>query len=52
MYVSGTFSKTKKSVIYAEYPTSSKFHLFKWKTYFSKFIDKYLKIDEVEYLIY
>ena len=29
---------------------SSKFHLSKWKTYFSQFIDKLLKIEEVEYL--
>ena len=31
---------------------SSKFHLSKWKTYFSQFIDKFLKIEEVEYLIH
>ena len=31
---------------------SSIFHLSKWKTYFSKFIDKFLKIEEVEYLIH
>ena len=31
---------------------SSKFPLFKWKTYFSQFIDKFLKIEEVEYLIH
>ena len=30
---------------------SSKSHLPKWKTYFSQFIDKFLKIQEVEYLI-
>ena len=30
---------------------SSKFPLSKWKTYFSPFIDKFLKIEEVEYLI-
>ena len=29
---------------------SSKLHLSKWKTYFSQFIDKFLKIEEVEYL--
>ena len=28
----------------------SKFHLSKWKTYFPQFIDKFLKIEEVEYL--
>ena len=31
---------------------SSKFHLSKWKTYFSQFIDKLFKIEEVEYLIH
>ena len=35
-----------------EYTMSSKFYLSKWKTYFSQFIDKFLKIEEVEYLIY
>ena len=30
---------------------NSKFHLSKWKAYFSQFIDKLLKIEEVEYLI-
>ena len=52
MYVSRTFTKAKKSVICSEYPMSSKFHLSKWKTYFSQFIDKFLKIEEVEYLIH
>ena len=52
IYVSRTFTKDKKSVIYAEYPMSSKFHLSKWKTFFSQFIDKFLKIKEVEYLIH
>ena len=31
---------------------SSKFHLSKRKIYFSKFIDKYLKIEEKKYLIH
>ena len=31
---------------------SSKFHLSKCKRYFSQFIDKYLKIGEVKYLIH
>ena len=52
MYVSRTFTKAKKSVICSEYPMSSKFYLSKWKTYFSQFIDKFLKIEEVEYLIH
>ena len=30
---------------------SSKSHLSKWKTYFSQFIEKFLKIQEVKYLI-
>ena len=52
MYVSRTFTKAKKSAICAEYPMGSKFHLSKWKTYFSQFIEKFLKIEEVEYLIH
>ena len=52
MYVSRTFTKAKKSVICSEYPMSSKFHLSKWKTYLSQFIDKYLNIEEVGYLIH
>ena len=52
MYLSRTFSKAKNSVICSEYPMRSKFHLSKWETYFSQFIDKYLKIEEVEYLIH
>ena len=51
MYVIRTFTKAKKSGICAEYPMSSKFYLSKWKTYFSQFIEKFLKIEEVEYLI-
>ena len=31
---------------------SSKFHLSKWKTYFSQFIDKFFKIESVEDLIH
>ena len=34
------------------YPMSSKFHLSKWKRYSSHFIDRYLKIEEVEDLIH
>ena len=52
MYVSRTFTKAKNSVIWLEYPMSSKFHLSKWKRYYSQFIDKYVKIDEVKYLIH
>ena len=52
MHVSRTFTKARKYVICAEYPMSSKLHLSKWKRYFSQFIDKYLKIGEVKYLIH
>ena len=31
---------------------SSKFHLYKWKRSFSQFVDKFLKIEEVDYLKY
>ena len=31
---------------------STEFHLSKWKTYFSQFIDNILQIEEVEYLIH
>ena len=30
----------------------SKFHFSQWKTYFSQFIDKFLKFEEMEYPIY
>ena len=46
MYATKTFTKAKKSVLCAEYPPmSSKFHLSKLKTYFSQFIDKFLKLE-------
>ena len=38
MYVSRTFTKARKSVICSEYTMSSKFHLSKWKTYFSQIL--------------
>ena len=31
---------------------NSEFHFSEWKTYFSQFTDKFLKIEEVEYLIH
>ena len=42
-----------KNLYYAQnnHPMNSKFRLSKWKTYFSQFIDKFFKIEEVEYLI-
>ena len=52
MYVSRTFTKARKSVLCAEYPMSSKFHLSNWKTCFSQFIEKFLKTEEFENLIH
>ena len=52
IYVSRTFTKAKKSALCTEYPMSPKFHLSKWKTLFSQFIDNFLKLEEVEYLIH
>ena len=52
MYVSLTFTKAKHSVICAEQPRSSKFYLSKQKRYIFQFIDKCLKIEEVQYLIH
>ena len=52
MYVSRAFAKAKKSALYAEYRMSSKFHLSKWKTYFSEFTDMFLKTWEEECLIH
>ena len=52
IYVSRTFTKAKRYVLSAEYPISSKFHLSKCKIYFFQFIDKFLKIEEVEHLIH
>ena len=52
IYVSRTSPKAKISVLCAEYPMSWKFHLSERKTYFSQFIDKFLKIEEVEHLLH
>ena len=53
MNVRRTFGETQKSVLCARrIPMSSKFHLPKWKTYFSQCIDTFLKIEKVEYLIH
>ena len=52
IYVSRTSPKAKISVLCAEYPMSRKFHLSKRKTYFSQFIDKFLKTEEVEHLLH
>ena len=43
-----------KTLYYAQntHPISSKFHLSKWKTYFSQIVDKFFKIEDLEYLIH
>ena len=51
MYVSRTFIKAKKSV-YVQNSGQAQNSLSKWKTYFSQLIDKFLKSEEVEYLIH
>ena len=30
----------------------SKFHISQWKTYFTQFTDKFLKLEEIEYLVH
>ena len=52
MYVCRIFNKAN-NLYYPQntHPMSSKFHLSKWKAYFLQFIDKFFKIEELEYLI-
>ena len=50
MYVSRTFKA--KNMQYVQNPNELRILLSEWKTYFSQFIDKFLKIEEVEYLIH
>ena len=42
----------KTSASCAKFPIDSKFHFSHWKTYFSPFIDKVLKFEEIYYLIH
>ena len=52
MYVSKTFSKTKKSVLCAEYPFNElKIPFIQMENYISQFIGKFFKTEKVEYLI-
>ena len=48
------FPKAKNSVVCAEFPVSSKFFFSEWEKLFFQFItiDKHLKFNEIEYLIY
>ena len=50
--ISRAFPKVKKSVICAKFPTGSKYYFYQWKTYFTQFIDKFLKFKEMENLIH
>ena len=48
------FPKAKNSVVCTEFPVGSTFVFSHWKNYFFQFItiDKYLKFNELEYIIH
>ena len=46
------FPVVKNSAVCGEFPVGSKIHFSHWETYFPQFIDKFLKLEEVEYLIH
>ena len=48
------FPKAKNSVVCTEFPVGSTFVFSQWKNYFFQFItiDKYLKFNELEYIIH
>ena len=46
--VSRAFPKIKNLVVCAKFPLGSKFHFFKWRTYFTQFIDKFFKFEDME----
>ena len=50
--MSMVFPKVKYSVLCAKFQMGSKFHFSQWKTYFSKFINKLQKFEEMEQLIH
>ena len=50
--MSMVFPKVKYSVLCEKFQMGSKFHFSQWKTYFSKFIDKLQKFEEMEQLIH
>ena len=50
--LAGLFLRSKSSVVCPKFPMGSKFNLSQSKTYFSQFIDKFLKLEEMEYLIH
>ena len=45
------FSKAKNSVVCAEFPMGSKSHFSQWNIYFSQFLNKFLKFEEIKNLI-
>ena len=50
--VSRAYPKVKNPVVCTKFCMGSKFHFSQWKTYFTEFINKFLKFEEMEYLIY
>ena len=44
--------KVKNPVVCAKFPTGSKFHFSQRKIYFTEFIDKFLKFEEMKYTIH
>ena len=42
----------KNSAVSGEFPMGSKFHFSRCETYLSKYINKSLKFEEIEYIIY
>ena len=53
MYVSKTFTKVKKSIFCTEHPSNEpKSPFIQMENIILQFIDKFFKIEEVEYLIH
>ena len=50
--VAGSFVRSQILWLAQKFPVGLKFHFPKWKTYFTHFIDKFLKFGEMEYLIH
>ena len=42
----------KNYVLCAEFTMGTKFHFSQWKTYFSQFVDKFLKFELMKFLIH
>ena len=53
MSISWAFPKVRNSKVCPKFLIGSKFYFFPhWKTYFSQFIEKFLKFEEMEYFIH